>query len=249
MRELQEVKKLSHPVETLLVADSLTGQDAVNIAGQFHEKVGITGIVLTRIDGDARGGAAISMRAVTGCPIKFLGVGEKLSELEMFHPERIASRILDMGDIVSLVERAAGEMDKEETAKLEKKLRKGQFDLDDLAKQLQHIKKLGGLGGIMGMIPGIGKIKQQMGDAQIDDKVLDRQVAIIRSMTRKERGNPAVMNASRKRRVASGSGTSVQEINRLLKQFKHMSTMMKKFGAMDKKALMRSGLGAMLKGG
>ncbi|MCP5361582.1 MAG: signal recognition particle protein [Hyphomicrobiales bacterium] len=249
MQELQEVRTLAKPVETLLVADSLTGQDAVTIASQFHEKVGISGIILTRVDGDARGGAALSMRAVTGQPIKFIGVGEKLSEFEVFHPERIAARILDMGDIVSLVERAAEEVDKDEAARLEKKLRKGQFSLDDLAKQLQTIKKMGGMGGIMNMIPGIGKMKQQLGDAQVDERMLDRQIAIIRSMTAKERTNPTLMNGSRKRRVASGSGTSVQDVNRLLKQFKQMAGMLKKLGGMDKKALMRSGLGNMLKGG
>lgn len=242
MKELQQVKKLANPVETILVADSLTGQDAVNIASSFNEKVGVTGIILTRIDGDGRGGAALSMKAVTGCPIKFLGVGEKISEFEVFHPDRIASRILDMGDVVSLVERAVENVDMEEAKRLEKKIKKGKFDLNDLAKQLKTMRKMGGIGGMMSMLPGIGKIKKQMGDAQIDERILIRQESIIYSMTKAERINPKIINGSRKKRIAIGSGVEVQDVNRLLKQYKQMAMVMKKIGRMDKKALMRGGL-------
>lgn len=243
MGELQEVKKIANPLETMLVADSLTGQDAVNIAGQFNEKIGVTGITLTRIDGDGRGGAALSMRVVTGCPIKFLGVGEKISEFEEFHPDRIASRILGMGDIVSLVEKAAEHVDSEDAKKLEKKLRKGQFDLDDLAKQFKMMRKMGGVGSLMGMIPGLGKMKKQIEDADVDDKMIVRQESIIYSMTKNERAFPKLLNASRKQRIAAGAGLSVQDVNRLLKQYKQMAGMMKKIGKMDKKSLMRSGMG------
>ncbi len=242
MDELDRVKKLASPAEILLVADSLTGQDAVNVAGQFHGKLGVTGIVLTRIDGDARGGAALSMRAVTGCPVKYLGVGEKLSELEEFHPKRIATRILDMGDVVSLVEKAAETVSEAEAKKLEKKMRKGQFDFDDLHKQLDTIRKMGGMGGIMNLLPGMGKMKEQVAEADIDEKMLVRQQAIITSMTMQERRNPKLMNASRKRRIAAGSGVTIQDVNRLLKQFKQMQMMMKKVGRMSKKDMMRGGL-------
>ncbi len=240
MGELAEISKISKPVETLLVADSLTGQDAVNVAENFHKKIGITGIVLTRIDGDARGGAALSMRAVTGCPIKYLGTGEKLSEIEEFHPDRIASRILDMGDVVSLVEKAAEVVEKEDAVKLAKKMRKGSFDFNDLNSQLNNIKKMGGVGGIMGMIPGIGKMKKQIAESGMDESILNRQQAIISSMTEAEKSNPKIMNSSRKKRIAAGSGTSIQELNRLLKQFKQMQVMMKKMGKMDKKSMMRN---------
>lgn len=245
MQELQDVKKATSPIETLLVADSLTGQDAVNVAGQFHETIGVTGIVLTRVDGDARGGAALSMKAVTGCPIKFLGMGEKLSELEVFHPDRIASRILDMGDVVSLVERATETVDKEEAEKLARKMKKGSFDFNDLHSQLNSIKKMGGMGGIMGMLPGMGKLKSKVAEAGLDENILTRQQAIISSMTKKERANPALINASRKKRIAAGSGSTIQEVNRLLKLFKQMQGMMKKMGKMDKKTLMRSLPGGM----
>ncbi len=243
MGELQNVKKLANPVETLLVADSLTGQDAVNIASQFNEKIGLTGIILTRIDGDGRGGAALSMRHVTGCPIKFMGVGEKISEFEPFHPSRIASRILGMGDIVSLVERAAETVETEDVKNLEKKLKKGQFDLNDLAKQFKMMRKMGGIGGIASMIPGIGRMKKQIDESGVDDKFMIRQESIIYSMTKKERRFPDILNASRKRRIAAGAGVSVQELNRLLKQYKQMATMMKRVSKMDKKTLMRGGLG------
>lgn len=244
MVELQEVKALAKPTETLLVADSLTGQDAVNIAAQFNEKVGLTGIILTRVDGDGRGGAALSMRAVTGCPIKFMGVGEKISEFEPFHPKRIASLILGMGDIVSLVERAVETMEAEETQNLEKKLRKGQFDLNDLSKQFKMMRKMGGMGSLMGMIPGLGKVKQQIDEAGgLDDKVIIHQEAIISSMTPKERRYPKLIDASRKKRIAAGCGLTVQEVNRLLKQYAQMAKMMKRVSKMDKKQLMRSGVG------
>lgn len=249
MQELQNVKNLSSPVESLLVADCLTGQDAVNIATEFHSKIGVTGIILTRVDGDGRGGAALSMRSVTGCPIKFIGVGEKVSEFEEFHPSRIASRILGMGDIVALVERAAENVDMDEAKKLEQKMRKGQFDLDDLAKQLRTMRKMGGVGSLMGMLPGIGKFKKQMDAAGgIDDRVFIRQESIIYSMTKKERRNPKLLNGSRKRRIALGSGVEVQDVNKLLKQFKDMETMMKKISKLDKKTLMRGGMRGLLGG-
>jgi len=242
MAEVQAVREAVTPVETLLVADSLTGQDAVNVAQQFNERLSLTGIVLTRVDGDGRGGAALSMRAVTGCPIKLIGVGEKLDALEGFHPDRIANRILGMGDVVSLVEKAAETIDQDEAEKLAKKVQKGQFDLNDLLGQLRQIKKMGGLDGLMAMLPGVGQMKKQMSQANIDPALLKRQEAIILSMTVQERANPNVIHASRKRRIAGGSGTSVQEVNRLLKQFKQMSGMMKKVNKLGKKGLMRGGM-------
>ena len=245
MAELDAVRFAVSPVETLLVADSLTGQDAVNVAKQFKDRTDITGIMLTRIDGDARGGAALSMRKVTGCPIKLLGTGEKLDEIEVFHPDRIASRILGMGDVVGLVEKAVEAIDEEEAAKLEAKIKKGTFDLEDLAGQLRQMRKMGGMEGLMGMLPGVGKMKQQMANANIDENVLKRQEAIISSMTPKERQAPKIIAASRKRRIAAGSGTSVPDVNRLLKQHKQMASMMKKIGKMGKKGLMRNGMPGM----
>jgi signal recognition particle subunit SRP54 len=242
MAEVKAVQAVANPVETLLVADSLTGQDAVNVAEQFNKRLNLTGIVLTRIDGDGRGGAALSMRAVTGCPIKLLGVGEKLDELETFHPDRIASRILGMGDVVSLVEKATENIDEEQAEQLAKKIQKGQFDLNDLLDQLRQISKMGGLDGLMAMLPGVGKMKKQMAAANIDAKLIKRQEAIILSMTAEERLKPKVIHASRKKRIAAGSGTSVQEVNRLLKQFKQMSGMMKKVSKMGKKGMLRGGL-------
>jgi len=230
MIEMDEVKRAADPHEILLVADSLTGQDAVNLASSFDERVGITGIVLTRVDGDGRGGAALSMRAVTGKPIKLLGVGEKADALEDFHPSRIADRILGMGDIVSLVEKAAETIDAEKAAAMAKKMRKGMFDLNDLSDQLAQMEKIGGMSGILGMMPGIGKMKKQIEAANIDDKVIKRQRAIISSMTRREREAPKLMNASRKKRIAAGSGTQVQDVNKLLKMHRQMSDMMKKAG-------------------
>jgi len=242
MTEVQAVHGAAQPVETLLVVDSLTGQDAVNVAEQFGKRLNLTGIVLTRVDGDGRGGAALSMRAVTGCPIKLIGVGEKLDEIEAFHPDRIASRILGMGDVVSLVEKAAESIDDREAEKLAKKVQKGQFDMNDLLDQLRQISKMGGLDGLMAMLPGVGKIKKQMAEANIDPKLIKRQEAIILSMTPEERFKPKMIHASRKKRIAAGSGTSVQEVNRLLKQFKQMSGMMKKVSKMDRNGLMRGGL-------
>ena len=242
MEEAAALRDIVSPAETLLVADAMTGQDAVNIAKQFDERVGLTGIVLTRVDGDARGGAALSARAVTGCPIKLIGVGEKLDALEVFHPERIASRILGMGDVVTLVEKAAETTGKEEGEKLAAKMRKGAFDFDDLGEQLRKVQKMGGLGGIMGLLPGAGRIKAQIAGTGVDEGVLVRQQAIIDSMTKAERRNVKLLNASRKRRIAAGSGTRVEDVNRLIKQFKDLSTMMKKLGKMGKKGLVRHGL-------
>jgi len=242
MDEVAAVRDASMPLETLLVADSMTGQDAVNVAKTFQDRVGLTGIVLTRVDGDARGGAALSMRAVTGCPIKLLGVGEKLNELETFHPDRVAGRILGMGDVVSLVEKVSESVEAEEAEKLAAKLAKGEMDLNDLADQLRQIRKMGGVSGLMGMLPGIGKIKNQMAEANLDESIVKRQEAIIQSMTPRERRQPKVIQASRKRRIASGSGTSVPEVNKLLKQFMTMNKMMKKVGKMGKKGMMRGGL-------
>ncbi len=230
MNEVAEVRSIAAPHEILLVADALTGQDAVNLARSFDERIGITGLMLTRIDGDGRGGAALSMRAVTGKPIKLLGTGEKLDELEDFHPERIANRILGMGDVVSLVEKAAETLDQKKAEKIAARMQKGTFDLDDLSEQLRQMQRMGGMSGVLGMLPGIGKMKKQINAASLDDGLLKRQQAIISSMTRKERKRPKLLNASRKRRIASGSGTTVQEINRLVKMHREMATMMKKLG-------------------
>ena len=242
MAELEAIRDRVRPHETLLVADALTGQDAVNLARTFHERVGLSGIVLTRIDGDGRGGAALSMRAVTGQPIKLVGVGEKIDALEAFHPDRMASRILGMGDVVSLVERVAETVDREEAEQLAAKMQKGSFDLDDLATQLQQMRKMGGMSGILGMLPGVAKVKQQLSEAQIDDRMIARQLAIISSMTPKERRNPQILHASRKRRIAAGSGTAVPEINRLLKQYQQMQIMMKRVKKMGHKQFLARGL-------
>ena len=246
MDEVRDIRAATHPAETLLVVDAMTGQDAVNTAKAFNEAVGVTGIVLTRMDGYARGGAALSMRAVTGAPIKLVGVGEKIDALEDFHPERVAGRILGMGDIVGLVERAAETVDQEEAEKLARKMAKGTFDLEDYASQLRQITKMGSLSGILGMLPGIGKLKQQIENANLDTSILKRQAAIIGSMTPKERRQPEIIKASRKKRIAAGSGTSVQEVNRLLRQFDDMSSMMKKMNKLGQKGLMRHGLGALM---
>jgi signal recognition particle subunit SRP54 len=248
MAEVAAVKAATKPHETLLVVDAMTGQDAVNTARLFQERVGVSGIVMTRVDGDARGGAALSMRAVTGAPIKLLGAGEKIDALEEFHPDRIAGRILGMGDIVSLVERAAETIDQAQAEKLAAKMQKGQFDLEDYAQQLKQIGKMGSLSGILGMLPGIGKMKQQIEDANLDTSMLKRQAAIINSMTPKERRSPDLLKASRKRRIAAGSGTTVQEVNRLLKQFDEMSAMMKRMNKLGQKGMMRGGLGSLLPG-
>jgi signal recognition particle subunit SRP54 len=248
MAEVAAVKAFAKPHETLLVVDAMTGQDAVNTAKSFQEKVGVTGVVMTRVDGDARGGAALSMRAVTGAPIKLLGAGEKLDALEDFHPDRIANRILGMGDIVSLVEKAAENIDQAEAEKLAKKMQKGSFDLEDYAQQLKQIGKMGSLSGMLGMLPGLGKMKSQIENANLDQTMLKRQAAIIGSMTPKERRTPDIIKASRKKRIAAGSGTSVQEINKLLKQFDDMSAMMKRMNKLGQKGLMRGGLGALMPG-
>ncbi|MEK9900426.1 MAG: signal recognition particle protein, partial [Rhodospirillaceae bacterium] len=235
MAEATAIRDAAKPHETLLVADAMTGQDAVNTAQAFNERVGISGIVLTRMDGDARGGAALSMRAVTGQPIKLIGTGEKMEEIEPFHPERVAGRILDMGDVVSLVERASELVEEEKAEKIARKIQKGEFDLEDLLDQLRQLKKMGGLGGVMSMLPGIGKVKKQMAAADMDDNLIKRQEAIILSMTPQERQRPALVKASRKKRIAAGSGTTVQEINKLLKQYQQMHTMMKKMKKMGGK--------------
>jgi signal recognition particle subunit SRP54 len=230
MSEVAQVRDAVKPHETLLVADSLTGQDAVNIAKAFNERVSITGIILTRSDGDARGGAALSMRSVTGAPIKFLGTGEKLDALEAFHPARVAARILDMGDVVSLVERAAETIDKEKAEKIARKMKKGEFDMNDLAEQLRQMSRLGGMKGVLAMLPGVGKIKDQLATAGLDDSILKRQEAIILSMTKTERVKPDLINGSRRKRIASGAGVEVQDVNKLLKMHRQMSDMMKKMG-------------------
>ncbi|MFT4954135.1 MAG: signal recognition particle subunit SRP54 [Brevundimonas sp.] len=227
MAEAAEVAAISKPVETILVADSLTGQDAVRTARAFHERLPLTGLILTRADGDGRGGAMLSMRAVTGLPIKYLGAGEKVDALEVFDARRVAGRILGQGDIVALVEKASEELDQAKAEKMAKKLAKGQFDLDDLAGQLAQMKRMGGLQGIMGMLPGAAKMKAQMANANIDDKMISRQEAIISSMTKAERKKPDGLNASRKRRIAAGAGVEVQEINRLLKQHRQMADAVK----------------------
>ncbi|MTI09581.1 signal recognition particle protein [Curvivirga aplysinae] len=245
MDEVAAVKAVTNPQEILLVADSMTGQDAVTVADSFNQKMSLTGIVLTRIDGDARGGAALSMRKVANCPIKFLGTGEKMEEIEEFHADRLANRILGMGDVVSLVEKAQETIDEEEAEELAKKMQKGQFDLDDMAKQLKQMRKMGGMEGLMGMLPGVGKMKKQMAGAGIDDKMIVRQEAIISSMTKAERKNPKLIHAKRKQRIAAGSGTSVQEVNKILKQHQMMSKMMKKVSKLGEKGLMRS-LGGMI---
>lgn len=238
MEEIANIKKATNPVETLLVADAMTGQDAVQTATAFDERVDLSGIILTRIDGDARGGAALSMRSVTGKPIKFMGTGEKTDALEPFHPDRLAGRILGMGDVVSLVEKAVETVDEEEAKKLAKKFEKGKFDLDDFAGQLQQMKKMGGMGSLLKMLPGVGKIAGQLDGMDIEG-ALKYQEAIMSSMTKKERQKPALINASRRKRIAAGSGTSVQEVNRLLKQFSQMQKMMSKMRKMGKGNMMR----------
>jgi signal recognition particle subunit SRP54 len=246
MAEVAAVRAAVNPHEVLLVADAMTGQDAVNVAQGFNARLPLTGIVLTRVDGDARGGAALSMRAVTGCPIKLIGTGEKLDALEDFHPDRIAGRILGMGDVVSLVEKVSESIEQDEAEALAKKIQKGQFDLDDMAKQLGQMRKMGGLSGLMKMLPGAGKIKKQMADANIDESALVHQEAIISSMTKGERARPKIIHASRKKRIAAGSGSSIQEVNKLLKQFQTMQKMMKRMNKMGKKGLMRHGIQGLL---
>mgnify|MGYP005838469239 CR=1 FL=1 len=239
MDEVETIRDVTKPFETLLVTDAMTGQDAVNTAKTFDEKIGLSGIMLTRVDGDARGGAAMSMRAVTGKPIKLLGTGEKLNALEPFHPERIAGRILGMGDVVSLVEKATETIDKQEAEEMAAKFQKGQFDLNDYLGQIRSMKKMGGMGSLLKMLPGLGKLAGKIAENDIGESVLKYHEAIIQSMTRKEKAKPALLNASRKKRVASGSGTTVQEVNKLLKQHQQMQTMMKK--------MRKQGMGGMMK--
>ena len=245
MAEAAAVRDATDPVEVLLVADALTGQDAVTLAKAFDERLRLTGIVLTRVDGDARGGAALSMRAVTGRPIKLIGVGEKLDALEPFHPGRIASRILGMGDVVSLVEKAAETIDRDDAEKLARKIQKGGFDFDDLAGQIRQMRRMGGVEGLLGMLPGVAKVRKRLAQANVDERMLVRQEAIIGSMTRGERRNARLLNGSRKRRIAAGAGATVQDVNRLIKQYKAVNNMMKRAGKLGKKGLMRHGLPGM----
>lgn len=233
MDELRQIKELSNPDEIFLVVDSMTGQDAVNVAKSFDETVGITGVVLTKLDGDTRGGAALSIRSVTEKPIKFVGMGEKMDALEPFHPERMASRILGMGDVMSLIEKAQASVDEEQAKELEQKFREQTFTLDDFLVQLEQVKKMGPLDEILGMIPGFNKMKG-LDTAKIDDSQMGQVEAIIRSMTKEERANPEMMNASRKKRVAQGSGTTLPQVNRLLKQFGEMKKMVKQMTNMQK---------------
>jgi signal recognition particle subunit SRP54 len=227
MSEAAEIARIATPTETLLVADSLTGQDAVRTAKAFHERLPLTGLILTRADGDGRGGAALSMRHVTGLPIKFLGAGEKIDALDVFDARRVAGRILGQGDVVALVERAAADLDHAEAERMAKKLAKGQFDLNDLSSQLSQMQKMGGMEGIMGLLPGVQKVKKQIAESGIDDSIFRRQQAIISSMTKLERKKPDILAASRKRRIAAGAGVDVAEVNRLLKQHRQMADMFK----------------------
>ncbi len=248
MQEIADVRDIANPSETLLVADAMTGQDAVNVAREFNEKIGVTGIAMTRVDGDARGGATLSMRTITGQPIKLMGTGETMEALEDFNAERIAGSILGMGDVVGLVEKAQQVVDEEDAERMAKKMLKGQFTLEDMVEQLGQIKKMGSLEGLMGMLPGAQNVKEQMAAHNMDDSLVSRQEAIIRSMTAQERRNPKVLNGSRRRRIATGSGTSVQEVNRLLKQFKQMSSMMKKVGKKGKRGMMQGMMSGMIPG-
>ena len=251
MAEMGAIEQAAAPTETLLVADSLTGQEAVTIAGQFAARVSLSGIVLTRADGDGRGGAALSMRYVTGVPIKFLGVGEAIDKLEIFDPQRLANRILGMGDVVGLVEKASETMDAEKAEKIAARMKKGQFTLEDMAEQLKQMQAMGGMSGVLGMLPGMGKMKKQLAALNMDERELLRQAAIVSSMTLAERDNPKMMNASRKRRVAGGSGTSVQDVNKVLKMHRQMADMMKKMGkgGLAGMANMLGGLGGGMGGG
>ncbi len=249
MAELRDIKAATSPHEILLVADSLTGQDAVTTADAFNRAVGITGIVLTRLDGDSRGGAALSMTQTTGCPIKLAGVGEKLEALEAFDPARMAGRILDMGDVVALVEKAAQAIEEEEAVRMAERMASGRFDMNDFLSQLRQLQKMGGLGGLLGMLPGLGKLQKQIAAAGVDDTMIKRQEAIILSMTKKERLQVGLLNASRRKRIAAGSGTSVQDVNRLVKQYQDMARMMKKMGTKSGAAAMKAMMGGSMFGG
>ena len=242
MNEIKQIENIINPSETILVADSLTGQVAANVAKEFKNTVNLTGIVLTRSDGDGRGGAALSMKYVADVPIKFLGVGEKIENFEVFYPDRIANRLLGMGDIVSLVEKASEDLDQENLKKTEENLKKGQFSLEDYLAQLRQMKKMGGIEGIMSFLPGVSKIKSQMDQAGVDEKIIIQNEAVILSMTKKERENPKIIDGSRKKRIASGSGTDVATINKLLKQFKMMSEMMKKMSKGNTQGLADKGI-------
>ncbi len=250
MNQVAAVRDVAKPRETLLVVDGLTGQDAVNTAQNFDDRIGITGVVLTRMDGDGRGGAALSMRAVTGKPIKFVGLGEKMDALETFEPQRIAGRILGMGDIVALVERAQETIEAEQAEKMMRRMAKGQFNMNDLRMQLEQMLKMGGMEGMMSMMPGMGKMAKQAQEAGFDDKILRQQIALINSMTKRERANPDLLQASRKKRIAAGSGMEVSELNKLLKMHRQMADMMKKMGKMGKGGMLKQAMKGMFgKGG
>ena len=250
MNEVQTVRDVSTPRETILVVDGLTGQDAVNVAEEFNGKIGISGVVLTRMDGDGRGGAALSMRAVTGKPIKFVGLGEKMEALEEFHPDRVAGRILGMGDIVSLVEKAQDTIETEQQERMLKRFQKGQFSMNDLRTQLEQMMKMGGMEGVMGMMPGMGKMAKKVEEAGFDDKMIKRQVALIQSMTKRERAVPQILQASRKKRIAAGAGQEVSELNKLIKMHRQMADMMKKMGKMGKGGMLKQAMRGMFgKGG
>ena len=242
MNEIKQIETIINPAETILVADSLTGQVAANVAKEFKNTVNLSGIILTRADGDGRGGAALSMKYVSEVPIKFLGVGEKIENFEVFHPDRIANRMLGMGDIVSLVEKASEDLDQENLKKTEEKLKKGQFSMEDYLSQLRQMKKMGGIEGIMSFLPGVSKIKSQMNQSGIDEKIITQNEAVILSMTKQERENPKIINGSRKKRIANGSGTDIATINKLLKQFKMMSEMMKKMSKGNMKGMADKGI-------
>jgi signal recognition particle subunit SRP54 len=242
MSEIKQVENIINPTEIFLVADSLTGQVAAEVAKEFKNTVNLTGIILTRADGDARGGAAVSMKYVSQVPIKFLGIGEKIDNIEVFHPDRIANRILGMGDIVSLVEKAAEDLGEENIKKAEENLKKGQFSMQDYLTQLRQMKKMGGIEGIMSFMPGVSKVKSQMDAAGVDEKIITQNEAIILSMTTKERENPRIIDGSRKKRIANGSGTDAATINKLLKQFKMMSEMMKKMSKGNLKGMSDKGM-------
>ena len=244
------VRDVVGPRETLLVVDGLTGQDAVNVATEFDDKIGVTGVVLSRMDGDGRGGAALSMRAITGKPIRFVGTGEKMEAIETFDPERIAGRILGMGDIVSLVEKAQETLEAEQAERMMRRMQKGQFNLNDLRGQLEQMQKMGGMQGMMGMMPGMGKMAKQVQDAGFDDRAITRQIALIQSMTRKERANPQILQASRKKRIATGAGQEVSDLNKLLKMHRQMADMMKKLGKKGGRNMLKQAMGGMMgKGG
>ncbi|WP_370313743.1 signal recognition particle protein [Sagittula sp.] len=250
MAQVEAVRDVANPRETLLVVDGLTGQDAVHTAENFDNRVGITGVVLTRMDGDGRGGAALSMRAITGKPIKFVGLGEKMDALETFEPERIAGRILGMGDIVALVEKAQQTLEAEQAERMMKRFQKGQFNMNDLRMQLEQMIKMGGVAGMMEMMPGMGKMAKQVDSADMDDKMIKRQIALINSMTKMERANPQILQASRKKRIAAGAGMEVSDLNKLLKMQRQMSDMMKKMGKMGKGGMLKQAMRGMFgKGG